>query len=247
MNAILHSLVLTFAIVAQAGAHDAPVPARGTQPVPTIAAVHPMPIAARYVEQKTDLRTGRSNAGTWYFWRDANRIETAKPALGMAEIWNRDAGGRITHARFFHDDRRIIDTSSGELLARGIDTNWQKLATLFDPRSTPALRRIDSTRLLGQAATVYRGDSNGTRIEVVWLEHANLPGRLTRVTKHERVDLRLAELLAVSPPDWPRLVATTTDDYLRIDVADLGDMENDPFVRKVLRNGFGGLAIPHAH
>ena len=247
MKAVFHTFLLSLAMVARASAHDNAVPARAPQPASAISAIPLMPIAARFMEQRTDLRTGRSNVGTWHFWRDANRIETAKPSEGVAEIWDRDLGGRITHARYFHIDRRIIESSAGELKTRGIDADWQQLATLFDPRSAPEFRRIGNVRLLGRVASVYRHDSNGTRIEVVWLDRANLPGRVTRVTKYDRVDLRLVDLRLDSAPDWPRIDATTTGDYLRIDVADLGDMENDPFVRKVLRIGVGGIGNPNAH
>lgn len=200
------------------------------------------PIAARYIERRIDNKTRGVRTAPWYFWRESARIETASPEAKIAEVWERDADGRITHARYFHEDRRMIETTTGELKTRGIEPGWQELSKILDPRALPGMRRVGATSVLGRRATIYRGKSGNGSLEVVWLDAARLPARITRNAKGGSVTLRLEELHRDNPPGWQRVDAGVTEDYQRIDIADLGDMESDPFVRKVLRasGGHGG-------
>ncbi|MBN9133892.1 MAG: hypothetical protein J0H48_11090 [Nitrosospira multiformis] len=197
------------------------------------------PVAARYTERRIDSKTRSTHTAAWYFWRDPTRIETASPEGRIAEAWARDAHGRISHARYFHEDRRVIEATTGELKARGIEPDWQELGKILDPRDFPGMRRVGATSVLGQRASIYRGKSGSDDLEVVWLDAVRLPARITRYTKASRMILRLEEFHRENPPGWQRVDTHVTEDYQRIDLADLGDMENDPFVRKVLRTSSG--------
>ena len=235
--------IAAFNVVAQ----DTPVQGGNAAQPGTSPAAELPPAAARYREQVIEMRSGRTRDGSWYFLRDGNLIETQNPEDKIAERWERDGAGRVTHARYFHLDRRIIDSSANELKSRGIEPDWARLGAPYDPRELAWLRKIGKTQALGQPASVYRGRMGDASVEVVWLDQARLPARVTRTNKAGKSVLTLAELHRAAPPSWPKLDSQATDEYQRIDVADLGDMESDPFVARVLRETRGGQPGGHAH
>ncbi len=65
-----------------------------------------------------------------------------------------------------------------------------------------------------------------------WTEVLDIPARIQRGHGGSRIKF---ELVAVGPPEsCPTPSEIQLIDYGRIDIADFGDMEDDPFVRKVM-------------
>lgn len=248
MRAQVAALLLMFGWVAQVAAHDSPAienPAMSkTERVTT-------PIAAQYEVRLTD-RVGRLlQKSDWYFWREANRIETARSILGLGEIWMRDERGEITLRRVFHPDRRIIEYLPRELKALGMEPSWDALGAVIDPRSLDAGKRIGTTKLPQGRATTYEGVSGGQRVKIWWLDEQQLPAKVERQLENGRFVLALKSLHASAPAAWPRTSEAQLNDYQLIDIADFGDMEYDPFIRKVERldalDGAAGARPRHAH
>jgi len=185
-------------------------------------------LAARY-----ELRVGHHTTD-WYLIRTATRVETFNAGSRQGEIWERGANGAIEHRRIFVSERKIIEYSPGELRARGAVPQWSKLTSLVTPEGIASLRQTGEEMLLGQRCQLFEGMLDGASTRLWWLPEARLPARLERNGDTHPVRLHLRELNDYPPAGWPRLDDASLTGLSLIDAADLGDMESDPFVHKVM-------------
>jgi hypothetical protein len=187
----------------------------------------PAPLAARFDLKIDGHRTD------WYLWRDKDSIETANAGSGRGEIWERQGDG-YAYSRIFHKERKIVEYTPGELKARSVAPDWEQLGSIISPSQLAQLKRIGNKTLFGQKAVHYRGQVGSERVDLWWLDQPRLPALLHRTAGDRRVILRLKELQATSPSDWPSARSSQIATYGRIDAADFGDMETDPFVARIL-------------
>lgn len=92
---------------------------------------------------------------------------------------------------------------------------------------------------------VLEGRIDGAPARLWWLPGERLPALLEHGRGGTLVRLRLRELHAVPPASWPGMTETRLSGFGTIDAADFGDMEYDPFVRKVMRQD--GHVHAHGH
>ena len=165
------------------------------------------------------------------FWRQAGRVEVQDVAAGTGELWLRDAEGRLTWMRLFHEDRRVIEHVSADLAILDRTDAWPRVASLVDEGVLARLTDRGGRRAMGWAARLYSGEIDGIRTEVTWIPELSVPARIVRHLPSGRQKLVLAETHAIedapfAPPD--------SSSYEVIDFADIGDKENDPFLQRVL-------------
>lgn len=204
------------------------------------------PLAARF-SVATFAGNGKPQpASDWFFYRDVGRVETVNPATSTGERWNRDREGRISREVFFNADRRILETSFGELKTRNAVPDWQSLSAVVHPRNLAGLSIVGKTTVLGRPATRYARKAERGVIELVWIDSLSLASRVVTRSGGARRVLTLTELREARGSGWPAAENDGAEDYLRIDVADLGDMEEDPFVARILKQG-GAPSHGHAH
>lgn len=227
---VFASLMLAWALTGNAGAseghhdHDHHVPSAQLASVATLA-----PLAARY-----DLKVNRIQTD-WYLWRETDAVETANPIVGQNTIWERNGKGEYSYRRIFHKDKRVVEYVPGEIKTRHAEPDWSKLASVVSPHLLDELKRGASKTLFGQKAVRYSGVAGGQKIDLWWLEKAQLPARLSMSSGGQQMFLDLKELHAKSPSSWPRVDEERIAGYGLIDAADFGDMESDPFVARVMR------------
>jgi hypothetical protein len=202
------------------------------------------PAAARYQETRGD-GDGHRHGSEWVFIRSGAQVELGRG--GYVELWERDERGEISWQRVFHDERKLISYTPGELRTERRAPSWEVLNSIIDERLLGSLRPVGATRYLGHAATRYRGEVDGERIEVLWLDAERLPATVSRRDKTHSYQLRLRELHPAPAPGWPRADLARAADYEYIDGSDLGDREYEPFVRKVLAMDEAHGAGGHAH
>ena len=136
----------------------------------------------------------------------------------IEEVWMRDSAGQVSFERIFHADQRRVFYTAGELRTLGIVVDWDALASL-----------------------VARDD------EDAWDAERQLPRRLARPSATGTLLMTLEAAHPVAPAGWPQSAARASD-YQRLDAADLGDMEYDPFARKAeAMDVRAGWRMAHAH
>jgi hypothetical protein len=192
------------------------------------------PLAARYLETRSDGHAP-PRSKEWQFTRNGGQVEFAYGA-SYVELWLRDTRGGVSWQRIFHDDRKLIAYTPGELRTQGRAVAWETLNTIVDVGHLLAdLKATGATQHLDRPAMRYTGTVKGQDVEVIWLDKERLPARITRRDRmHIYYHLALQEILSVPQGSLPASDPTRTADYEEIDGADLGDREYDPFVQKVL-------------
>ncbi len=207
-----------------AAAHEA-----GAQPSLSDA---PVPLYARFrVKVLLPVKPARPAVHqVWHFHRDAAQVALLKGAID--EVWHRDPRGLVSFERIFHDDRRAVDYSAGELATLGISTDWASLSSVVDPQVLKGLRLV-SRRGTGFAERlVFAGSLAGEQYRIEWLSSMQLPERMLRTERGgRRTELVLERHVAAAPAGWP-VPGTRSGDYLRLDAADFGDMEYEAVVRR---------------
>jgi len=186
------------------------------------------PLAARY-----QFQTGKRNSD-WYLIREANRIVIYDAASGQAKLWEKDVRGDIEFSRIFTADRRLVEYAPGEIKARGPVPDWNALASIVGPRELAGLRKTGERKVLGRNAAVLSGNTAGGKLQVWWLAQERLPAMVQHGQGSKAVRLVLRELRSQPASEWNWAEPETLAAYARLDAADLGDMEYDPFVQKVL-------------
>lgn len=186
------------------------------------------PLAARY-----QLQIGKQRSD-WYLIRQAKRIVIYDAANGQAKLWEKNGDGEIEFSRVFAAERRVVEYASGEIKARGPVPDWNALASVIGPRDLAGLHQTGERKVLGQRATVLSGQAAGAALQVWWLARERLPAMVQHGQGAKAVRLVLRELRQEAPREWNWAEPATLASYAQLDAADLGDMEYDPFVQKVL-------------
>lgn len=226
---LLPSLFLLAVSTPHAGEPHAHEPRPSAAAIATVTTATALPpLAARY-----QFQTGKRNSD-WYLIRDDNRIVIYDAVSGQAKLWEKDARGEIEFSRVFAADRRVVEYAPGEIRARGPVPDWNALASIIGPRDLAALRKTGERKVLGRNATVLSGKTAGGKLQVWWLANERLPAMVQHGQGDKAVRLVLRELRPQPASEWNWAAPETLATYARLDAADLGDMEYDPFVRKVL-------------
>lgn len=220
---------LGLSIMAGAQAHEAHHEHQSAASKPSAVGQALKPLAARFDLRNNNVRT------EWYLWRDADAVETADLATGQNNIWERQGADDYSYRRVFHRDQRVVEYTPGEIRTRNAQPDWVKLASVVSPQLLESLKRGPSKLQFGQNAVRYSGKLNGQKVELWWLEQAQLPARLLIVGPQQRMELSLREIHAESPATWPRATDERIASYGKVDAADFGDMESDPFVARVMQ------------
>jgi hypothetical protein len=235
---IFASFLLALSFITSAVAHEGHH--HDTAPIARVSASQaaaPAPVSARFDLTVNQMKTD------WYLWRDVDSIETATAAVAQNDIWHRVRGNEYTYRRVFHNDKRVVDYTAGEIKTRHAEPDWSKLSSVISPQLLKELKRGTSKTLFGQKAVRYTGKVGDQSVDLWWLEQAQLPASLQMTKSGQRMTLALKEIHDKAPTAWPRATEERIADYGQIDAADFGDMESDPFVARILQQEGHG----HSH
>jgi hypothetical protein len=210
------------------------------------------PLAARFSVTITSAAGKVAAAAApaeWYFFRDDQLIALLKGNID--ELWRRDvpaSSGNVSFERVFHDDRKVVDYTAGELATLGVLVNWDALACFIDPRELAALRVVSRVGQGSFERLQLTGNLAGQRLSVDWSPDLQLPTRILRQSKAGGLVLIELQEHAADPPEpWP-VPGAKSADYQRIDAADFGDINDEPVVKKSqaldVRSGW---RRPHQH
>ncbi len=195
-----------------------------------------------------DTSSAQKPAGTdvehhttpWYFWRSDNRVETRSAHGETGEVWESNPRGQVSYTKLFHPAEKAIDYTPGDLGALAINTDWNQIKSIIDPKLLGThLKRSGEHTVDGQRAERYAGTVDGVSTEVIWLPEMKLPARIEKTRGGVTVSLRMAECKPLASAPWTMTSDARMQSYQHLDYADLGDMENDPFVKSVISHNEG--------
>ncbi|AEG01642.1 hypothetical protein Metme_3270 [Methylomonas methanica MC09] len=207
-----------------------------THPTKPLRVDLPLPDIAAEFETRIERLDSSSDAHEpqryrWRFYRSAKRIETHLLPDNSGESWTQLPDGDIAYQRLFHTQKQLIDYLPGDLKAIGSQPNWLRLATLINADHLENFVAQSSDTILGRSVTHYTDDTRSNPVELAWLEAEQLPALLRRRGHGHTVTTRLIAVYRLDDAPWER---PNSDAYQTTDFADLGDKENNAFIKSIL-------------
>lgn len=202
----------------------------------------PTEVACRYQINITPQPKSETSANhDWLFWRKPGLIQTQNASGDYGEIWQKTVTGNIQYRKLYHADKTAVEYMPADMPTNDLSFDWLKLSNMLSQQELDALKTVKKTHVLGHNAELRKGKIDDQTIEVIWLPSENLPASIVKKNKTSRMELRLVEITPLATARRQPISLEEIANYRHIDAADFGDMENDPFVKKVMR------AEGHAH
>ncbi|WKJ89500.1 hypothetical protein QZJ86_15950 [Methylomonas montana] len=177
----------------------------------------------------------------WRFWRAADYVETHNLHDDSGEIWSKSAG-TVAYQQVFHNQRQVIDYLPGDLKAIGAEPDWRAISTLLNQATIAPLLADRREEALGRPALLYKSRSPDDVMEVSWLAREQLPALIKRSEHGHTLTTRIVALYPLAQSPWPY---RRSGDYAYTDFADIGDKENDAFIKSILPKIKGGQSHRH--
>lgn len=177
--------------------------------------------------------------GTLEILRHGSDTALYNPARQIGEWWQLADAKRPRFQRMFGEQQRRIEYTTGDLRVLGVNVNIDSIESFA---VAPLLSRLKAGQQLASCPAVrhYSGEINGNHYEIHWHPELKLPLLLT-VNNGKQQRRWQATALIDEPAVKQRFSQWLA--YRPTDFADIGDMETDPFLAKLITQGF----VEHAH
>lgn len=193
-------------------------------------------VACRYeIKVIPHAKSKASSSNAWFFWRKPDMIQTQDADGDHGEVWERTTNGSILYRKLYHADKTAVEYMPADMPTNNMSFDWLKLSNMLNQQELNALNLVKKTHVFGRSAELRKGKIDNQIIEVLWLTDDNLPAKIIRKDKASRIELRLVEITPLSAASRKPVEVEEIADYRHIDAIDFGDMENDPFVKKVMK------------
>ncbi|MCE9789433.1 hypothetical protein [Shewanella chilikensis] len=176
------------------------------------------------------------------------------------EAWHKNG----EYVRYFPQEKRSISYRRGDLLALNIHTDLDRQFHLISPAALSQFEKGQSlqdscfTRQSYSLKSKSHAESHGESpshdaghgenhshanksgvneqqsLQLSWISELELPAEMTITQGEQRIVYRLNKLTSVSQESFKRL----TSGFQDLDFADVGDSESDPFIAKMITQGF---------
>ncbi len=165
------------------------------------------------------------------------------------EAWHRNG----EYVRYFPQEKRSISYRRGDLLALNIHTDLDRQFHLISPAALSQFEKGQSLQdscFTRQSYTLKsksheesheenhrhanKSATEPQSLQLSWISELELPAEMTITQGEQRIVYRLSKLTPVSQESFKRL----TSGFQDLDFADVGDSESDPFIAKMITQGF---------
>ena len=192
------------------------------------------PLTAEFRSTAPDGQTRR-----WQLARNPERVEVFYPSTDISEVWSKTSRDLWFYERVFHAERQIVQYSPLDLQLLEVPPEQLARACAVDPAVIAALGPGQPGKSFrGWRSLRLRGEYAGDHYDIQWLPDLALAVRVkirrdgfaitteaTQVALAQQPNPLSAQGSALAPRD--------IHSYRLIDYSDLGDMERDPFVRRI--------------
>ena len=148
------------------------------------------------------------------------------------EAWQKNG----EYIRYFPEQKRSISYRRSDLLALNIHTDIDKQFHLISPAALSQFGKGEQHQeaCFTQQRYSHTSKSQQQSLALDWISELALPASLTITQGSQQLNYRLTKLTPVSQQDFNLL----TSGYQDLDFADVGDSESDPFIAKMITQGF---------
>ena len=224
----LASLLICVCLLSGARVAAAPAEPTGQAAPPLTASFETVSTETVSTRHGTKAQPARER---WTLSREAGRVTYSfgQAAVRRFEVWQRTAT-QTRLLRVFPRERTSVEYTQGQLRALGDNRSWQQLTSLLPKTPAQLGLKPTGTGTFQQLPTQrFEGELGGDRVFVEWLPAQQLPAQLTIKNARLERSVRLRKLVVGQPA--PEADAQAKG-FRRIDAADLGDLEHDPFVKR---------------
>lgn len=179
------------------------------------------------------------NRGTLELLRKDYDTALYNPARQIGEWWRFADSNRPEFHRVFDDAQRRIDYTHGDLKALGVSVSAASVQSFAVTELLPKLTKGVAISDCPQAES-YSGTIDGVSYSLIWRPDLQLPLLLETQSGEQRQQW-LADRVVASSEVNTRFARW--QEYRTTDFADIGDEESDPFLAKMINQGF----IEHNH
>jgi hypothetical protein len=189
-------------------------------------------LSAQYqVTIKKDNKTVTAQNFTLY--RHNSVVAYQYKEQGTTELWQHYQGDKVALNRYFDKQQRGIEYQPNELRAA---VNWQEKYQLISDENIAQMTKITQVGNDCHQQSEYSLVKEGSTIRLTWLPKLKLVKRLqvstgkkVKIWQLNTLDHEQAQVL-----DFFK----QKDSYQSTDYADIGDNEDDPFLAKMINQGF---------
>jgi hypothetical protein len=195
-------------------------------------------LSAQYqVTTKQDTKTVVAQKFTFY--RHKSAVAYQYKEQGITEQWQHYQDNKVALNRYFDKQQRGIEYQPNELRAA---VSWQEKYQLLSDKEIAKMTKVTQIGSDCHQQSEYSLVQGDSTIRLTWLPKLKLVKRL-RISKGKQVkiwQLNSVEFDEAQVVDF----FTQKDTYQSTDYADIGDNEGDPFLAKMINQGFGEH-LPH--
>nr|WP_320125224.1 hypothetical protein [uncultured Shewanella sp.] len=138
------------------------------------------------------------------------------------------------YVRYFPAEKRSVTYRKGDLRALNIQHDRDQLYHVVSPALPTHMTKTQAKQEACFATQGFEGKVNGLESELVWIDAIGLPAEFILGQSQPNLAYKL---VGVEPFASDAFVVLTQD-YQDIDFADVGDSESDPFIAKMINQGF---------
>lgn len=212
------------------------------------------PLIATYqIEAVSKANTGGmdQSSRTLTLWREGgtnNRVAHSFEELNQSELWSRTSNGFIRVVKHFDEYQRAIEYEPVDIGSLRASQGWYNKYYLLSPKVLSDVRSSLANDTIGSDCLFEFTDATGstdTDLDISWNVKYQLPQRVLLQPKSTVLDA-----LNTMPIITWKLISVDTnetrindqfaiwDSHKSTDFVDIGDNENDPFLRSMIALGF---------
>ncbi|WP_157035401.1 hypothetical protein [Psychromonas ingrahamii] len=180
---------------------------------------------------------------TLQLWRSPKQVIYTYSAQAVSEQWRLLSNQRIQLTRYFDQFERGIEYQAADMPDFKQNANhWLSKYQMIAPSLLEQLQKVKSINTGCTENIVYQSKQTAqTQIRLNWNPHYQLPTKLTIRQGQQLTVWELTEL--ITDPQKLQQNHDQREHYQLTDYADIGDNEADPFLAKMINQGF----IEHSH
>ncbi|MGI9212399.1 MAG: hypothetical protein ACR2HF_07975, partial [Methylococcaceae bacterium] len=125
--------------------------------------------------------------------------------------------------------------NSVDLITIGTTPQWQRIRSLIDPDALGHELKLDQALSeKGIRHERYSGAEDGITTQLDWLPGLGLPAHIEKINGINSFSLKLTGCQDIQHASWKPLSKQEYDRMQHLEYTDLGDMESDPLVKRIL-------------
>jgi hypothetical protein len=179
---------------------------------------------------------GKSESQLW-LWRDGKQVLQQHPDKKLASYYYLVKPNLIQSIRLFDEFKTGIEYQQNELAVIGEQSaSWSEHYQLINEKFLTKLHLDRVEKLPCDTLAHYSGEVNGHMFKIGWLKKQKL---VNNYEDKSAQSITRIELIA-KEQDSEKVAAMFKQylNYKMYDYADIGDNEDNPFIAKMIRQGF---------